>query len=311
MRKKTIENTLFLGNGFSRAIFEMPEWGELFGMSAPNNIRTTIQNYTILYEAFRLSQENEKLAENDIKRTLVSKIKEIIAQKKIKNNILDLSHFGEYLSMHHVHNIITTNYDTGIELILCQLCGYKEVHPKEMEPERIYSIRTYKVFSNACTNHSVKLWKIHGDVERIKSVTLGFDQYCSSLSKLVEYIKGNYKTTQKDKDVGCLVPIDKKCKEQKFDGLSWAELFFRSNVYIVGFGMAFSEIDIWWLLNKRARLMLNIPEITNTITFLNNPAYEDENKKPELFAALQAFKVSSKPIISDNNYISNIFNSIE
>lgn len=28
-----------------------------------------------------------------------------------------------------------------------------------------------------------------------------------------------------------------------------------TDVHIIGFGMDFSEIDIWWLLSKRARLM--------------------------------------------------------
>lgn len=124
--------------------------------------------------------------------------------------------------------IITTNYDKGIELVLCQKCSYEETEPKDLVKEDIYSRRTYKKYINKKTDHQIKLWKIHGDVDRVKSITLGFDQYCGSLSKLSEYIKGNYKS---DKGPTCMVNMIDKCKEQKFDNLSWAELFFNTNIY--------------------------------------------------------------------------------
>ena len=36
---------------------------------------------------------------------------------------------------------------------------------------------------------------------------------------------------------------------------SWVEHIFFSNLYIVGFGLDKSEIDIWWLLAYRASLI--------------------------------------------------------
>ena len=105
--------------------------------------------------------------------------------------------------------------------------------------------------------------------------------------------------------------MKEKCSRNDFDNLSWVELFFRTNLYIIGFGMDFSEIDIWWLLNKRARFMLEIPEINNRITYLFNHDYENEEEKPALFAALKAFEVSWLPIESNADYISNIFSHIQ
>lgn len=218
-----------------------------------------------------------------------------------------MKHFGEYLEQHHVSNIITTNYDNGIEFILCEKCGYVGQMPKGMVAERIYSIRTYKQFMNHKTGHAVKLWKIHGDVDRIKSVTLGFDQYCGSLSKLAEYVKGTYKSSQNVNGAECRMHLKEKCETQTFDHLSWAELFFNTNVYIAGFGMSFSEIDIWWLLNKRARFMLEIPQIANEITYLYDTNYDKEDEKMELFSALRAFRVKCSLIKSDSEYIDNIF----
>lgn len=315
MGRKPVENTLLIGNGFSRSVFrDMPSWGDLF-----EDVSSAIQDYTILYEAFLLEKKRQGLTEEEVKRGLVKKIRAEFSGKSVKDNICDLEYFGCYMIQRHVNNILTTNYDNGIEFILCEFCGYREQTPQNMVPEKIYSIRTYKLFVNDDTGHKVKLWKIHGDVKRLRSVTFGFDQYCGSLSKLSEYVKGTYKSSKKDAKVECAGPMDIKCKEQRFDHLAWAELFFRTNIYIVGFGLNFSEIDIWWLLNKRARLMIDIPQIRNTITYLYNEEFETpaqtsksekvkENKAR--FAALEAFQVAYIPIKSDSSYINNIFESI-
>lgn len=74
--------------------------------------------------------------------------------------------------------------------------------------------------------------------------------------------------------------------------------------------MDFSEIDIWWLLNKRARFKLETPEIQNTIVYLYNKDYENRNNNPDIFAALDVFGVNCKPISSEPNYLDSIFNSI-
>lgn len=95
-----------------------------------------------------------------------------------------------------------------------------------------------------------------------------------------------------------------------FDHISWIELFFRTNVYIVGFGMDFSFLDIWWLLNKRARYMLSVPELKNVITYLYNVRYENEEEKPDIFAALHTFQVVCTPIECGPNYIEHIFEHI-
>jgi len=306
MGMKIMENTLFLGNGFTRSVFQnMPSWGDLF-----EEADSSINNYTILYEAFRLNAGISGKEEDTVKAELIQKIKTTFSDKNIREDICNLENFGQYLFQHRVYNIITTNYDNGIEFILCDTCGYREQTVKGVVPERIYSIRTYKSFINDETGHIVKLWKIHGDLSRIKSITLGFDQYCGSLSKLMSYVKGNYESSQSGSKTFCKIPMKTKCKEQTFDNISWIELFFRTNVYIVGFGMDFSEIDIWWLLNKRARFLLEVPEITNSITYLYNDKYESEEKKPATFAALRAFQVSYGSIQPGKNYINNIFDSI-
>lgn len=306
MATQSIENTLFLGNGFSRTVFKnIPSWSELF-----EGTDSAIKNYTILYEAFRLDEERCGQEEADIKKELVKKIDMEFSSEQVREDIQHLEHFGRRLSEHHINNIITTNYDNGIEFILCEKCGYCEQKQKGVHPESIYSIRTCKAFAQDETGHRVKLWKIHGDLSRIPSIMLGFDQYCGSLSKMTDYVKANKRSGDGGNKVYCKKPMDEKCRTQEFDHISWIELFFRTNVYIVGFGMDFSELDIWWLLNKRARYMLKVPELKNVITYLHNVRYENEEKKPDIFAALRTFQVVCTPIECGPNYIEHIFEHI-
>lgn len=298
-----IENTLFLGNGFPRVIFNsIPSWGDLFKKNDSN-----INNYTFLYEKYVLNY-SDKLQDNIAKNDILKEINTTLSKDNINANIFDINKFGEYLIENNVHNIITTNYDNGIECILCDICLYTKEAVEELRKEEIYNIRTYDKFVNHLMGHEVKLWKIHGDVSRIKSITLGFDQYCGFLSKLSSYIKGEYSSKR---GYECRVPILEKCKTGNFDNLSWAELFFNTNVYIVGFGMDFSEIDVWWLLNKHARSVKAMPIISNKIYYLFNKQYDDKVEKASIFEALKAFNVECRGIRSDENYIRNIFKQIQ
>lgn len=296
-------NTLFIGNGFSRAIFkDMPSWENLF-----DKIESNIKNYTILYEMFLLDKSRGPNKESRVKEQLVEQIKEAFSREKINKDICGLKQFGEFLVQNNVDDIITTNYDKGIEILLCELCGYTPKGRSGIASESIYSIRTHEEFFNEEWNHTVRLWKIHGDLDRIKSVTLGFDQYCGALAKIESYIKGRYEYEFRNKKIKCRIPMVEKCRTNGFDKLSWVELFFNSNVYIVGFGMDFSEIDIWWLVNKRARFKAQVPQINNRISYLYDPKYIGDQT---IIDALKAFDVECKEIKYGNGYINNIFQQI-
>lgn len=312
------ENTLFLGNGFSKTIFsDVPSWGNLY-----KNVKSALDNnYAMLYEKYLLEARSKGQSEEAVKEKLVDTIRKGFSGNNVKKEIDDLNKFGECLNNCRINNIITTNYDYGIETILEKWCGYKRQEVEDLEEEKIYSIRTYKLFEHKGNQHQVRLWKIHGDLDRIKSITLGYDQYCGSLGKLTSYVKGTYTSSNPNAVSKPIKSMEEKCTSQKFDEISWIELFFRTNVYIVGFGLDFSEIDIWWLLNKRARLMCDISNCENKVTYLYNKDYETplKNKgdsettieKKALFEALKAFQVDCLPLDCSLSYVSSIFKAIK
>lgn len=297
-KSNTAKNVLFLGNGFSRSVApQMPAWKDLF-----KDENSSIKNYTILYEKKFINNCN--IEEEFIKKELTGEIeKEIKNAIKGKESVAEW--FDKFLKRNKISDILTTNYDKGIEYIL-QKCGYEIINNNSSE--KLYSIKRCKIFKNKINKHQIKLWKIHGDIDAIKSVTLGYDQYCGSLSKLTSYIKGKYVTSKMSQVNMGNVPIEDKCKNPiKKDNGSWAELFFFNNIYIFGFGMDFSELDIWWLLNKRARIKINNPSfIQNTITYYYQSQF-DSNRE-DIKDALKTFFVESKQI-NDSLlcYMNNIF----
>ena len=181
--------------------------------------------------------------------------------------------------------------------------------------EDIYSIRTYKILRNDDLGHEVRIWEIHGSIDRIKSILLGYDQYCGALAKMKSYFNGEY--TSK-KGVSCNISMKRKCEINKYRYISdrertstdysWIDLFFSTNLYIAGFGLSYDEIDIWWLLNKRARIHKeNKKLIRNKIYYLYSE--RDNERISKISKALTLFQVKMKKI-GDEHFLYNVFNTI-
>ena len=345
-----MENTLLVGNGFSRILVSgMPSWEVLLQDKKTPEPYDPYLNNTLRYEKTVLKQvqsgDGSKNPDSSVKTELAGKL-------RIQDNYNPdyegaLNQFGEQLYCHNVTNILTTNYEDLIESILAKKCGYTEITPADgtilrkqrqngdqaqsdgdqgeagdyiYTAEELYNIRTRKVYSKTYSEgkkHTVTLWKIHGDASRDdgKSIILGFDQYCGQLTKLLEYLKGHYSSDDNTTTQGhpsglryaeCTTPMLKKIENDTYDGISWAELFFTSNVYIAGFGMDYAEIDLWWLINYRARLKhiksLNINnqiKIDNHIKYLYHPIYDNPSHNhlvKSRMEAMERFDVECKPI---------------
>lgn len=130
------------------------------------------------------------------------------------------------------------------------------------------------------------LWYIHGEINYCKSIMLGFDHYCGYIGKIDSYVKGTYRWKGTKK----IEPIKNKIKDYdkfKADNISWVELFFNSDVHIIGFSLDYSEIDIWWILTKRAR-MIQDKELEGKI---NNNIYFYGKVDSEKKAYLESFEV--------------------
>lgn len=301
--------TLFLGNGFSMAIYkDIPSWDKLL-----SSIDSDIKNYPIRYE---IGLHNDKIDESKYKEQLSKELPEL----KIIDNVEKLDsiiNFGVELKKNNINNILTTNFDDGIAYVLMEKCGYSESYKDNSE--KTYSIHRYTEYVNNSTKHTVKIWKIHGDVKSYDTMQLGLNQYGGFLSIIRDYVKGKYKFTEK-KEVKICPSIEDKLKNesQTQSRISWIDLFFFTDVYIAGFGMSYSEIDIWWLLTRRARIEFSSKKINNKIIYIisrrnNNDNSVKDNKDDDdksVVCALESLGVKSKKVIRTDDFLKNTFDVI-
>lgn len=265
-----MENTVLYGNGINRLNEENPSWGKL--LDGIKGIRTFDNGdlpYTMIYERILMEKPRGKAQSifNDETR-----IKEMVA--KVLSKTQNHEHYIKLFEL-KCSNYLTTNYDYAFKNTFDQINKYSFI---EESTEDIYSIRrAIRINENEETQKTI--WHIHGELNRPKSIMLGLDHYCGSIGKIDNYIKGKYEYQRNGKIIR-LKSIKEKLLENDFDGVSWIELFFTTNVHIIGFGIDYSELDLWWILTKRARMMRD-PDLKRLIKnriVVHVPNF-DEHKK--------------------------------
>lgn len=248
-----MNNTLLFGNGLNQLTNSGPSWNYLLERLKGNNtFKHDKLTNTLIYERIFLEREKPSLEKETIIKEEVASMMEEISESEYYQKIINLG----------FKNYITTNYDYAFRKTLSQ-----EVLNENTE--KVYSIRRNLDFNN------LKVWHIHGEINNPKSIQLGLDHYAGYISKIDSYIKGNYEY-QKDSETKKVDSIVEKLQKNKYDNVSWIELFFNTNIHILGLGLDYSEIDLWWILNKRARLMID-NNINNRIIFYTNKI--DEQKR--------------------------------
>lgn len=302
--------TLFIGNGINR-IKEFNKRNE-FDFSWKkviddlkdefNKTDYPIEDipFPIVYEEIFL-----KTANKDQNTDIENKIRE-----RLKTNLSNIRRnpLHDRIMSHNFENIITSNYDYGF------FDGFKEkpdlkaypdwesnsffVEKKEKEKpiwnidyntivygniglEDKYRFRTYYEYERK------KFWHVHGEIGNLKTIVLGHEMYSNVISNMEQYFRKGLKEKN---------PFE--FKEIKY---GWLDLLFISNVSIVGLSLEFNEIDLWYALNIRARMIkrLNINP-PNRIVYYDligeydlgkDKTTEDVAKKDSFIEVLKSHKI--------------------
>jgi hypothetical protein len=130
---------------------------------------------------------------------------------------------------------LTTNYDHCLE----QACG------ESFAPANLAGETTYSVFRRARSKNR-SIWHIHGDLGGPRTMMLGMHHYCGYLQKLRAYL-----TTKAEKSPFVFGDHSQPIESGRH---SWADLFLRDDVHIVGLGLSYAEVGLWWLLGYKFRL---------------------------------------------------------
>lgn len=152
--------------------------------------------------------------------------------------------------------ILTTNYTYEIENALCpgfysfsndRKCKYLNTTNKKPEKKADKKEDSRKIPKNMSEYYHFKhssgddkyIWHIHGEARKKSSLVLTTDEY----GRLVRDIL-NVNNANKNKYAS--FPENIRIN-------TWIDYFMIADIYVLGFGLNFSEIDIWWLLNRRIR----------------------------------------------------------
>jgi hypothetical protein len=278
-----MNHSIFFGNGLNLINEDTPDWQDLLNdidmVSANKKHLPYSMIYELLYQAEKIKTCDESIDHEFI-------IKERIA-KKLKDQRSNFAY--KKIKSFNVKNFITTNYDYAF-------CNELESLAQEDKSEDLYSIRRHKRYDDG-----TKLWFIHGEISKPKSIMLGLDHYCGSIGKIDSYLKGSYALSKNGESNQKVEKMNLKIENSKFDELSWIELFFNTHLHIIGFGLDYVESDIWWLLNKRARYT-KCNTIKNKIFYYaidDDKMIESDREKHELLKALNV-EVQAVPLLNSN-----------
>lgn len=279
-------NTILFGNGFN-LLNGTTSWDKLVHGINDSNDKAIIPN-TLQYEAkiMQLPDKKPESFSKDSELSLKNDIAAEMSEYKSNDAYLNLA------SLDSVDHYITTNYDNVMEDTLKSI-GYTT--KDWVRRESTYSLRRKIVMANK--GREKYLWHCHGEIVSPKTIMLGLDQYCGSVGRISEFLSGTYKFKEGKDDV--TVPRMSDRLDGEFGPTySWIDLFFKSNVYIVGFSLLYEEIDIWWVLARRMRLVKQGKKVDNRIMFFGKV---DKGKK-ELFNSIgvDVYEPKTNPV--PNNY---------
>jgi hypothetical protein len=240
-----MENTLFFGNGINRLNPENISWTDLLTVIKESRVfeDNSLPN-TMIYERIILEKPNNHpdiLYDEFEVKTKIADLMSSIKPSQLYNDLYNLN----------AENYLTTNYDYAF---IDSIRDLDEVNLPihEYSSEDVYSLRRLKRISNT-REQKKHFWQIHGEIRKPATIMLGLDHYCGTIGKIDNYLKGGYRYTENKETITEKSLVD-KFKTNDFSGSSWIELFFISNIHILGFSLDYAEIDLWRIINKRARL---------------------------------------------------------
>ena len=163
--------------------------------------------------------------------------------------------------------VLTTNYSYEIE---AALLGKETLLPKDISKlmnfhevdnaQKQFLINTFNQVGD------VPVWHIHGEARKPGRMILGHYYYGKLLRRCVARLDGtkeiveDKKTAYHGKEKEFARNIKAK-RPQKIG--SWIDAFVLGDVHILGFGMDFSEADLWWLIEYKR----NHPDFCGKTTF--------------------------------------------
>ncbi len=262
-------SVLLLGNGINLQEKLTQNWNKLLRDIAKDYhfVPEKSLSMTLGYEMLenRIMKKDPALKDTEIHRRIADMVEtDAIKKKKDWTGTIHAR-----LTALPVETILTTNYDYAIERSLDP--SFRKAYNTR---ETTYSLHRYQQSGGKTVYH------IHGECGYPKSICLGYEQYAGTLQRIRDGIVRNTATDKAAKEQGySFILADIMEGRTPRPPYSWYFSFFLEDVYILGLALDVSEMDLWWLLSYRSKLIAaNRLQIKNKITFLDISLPEDHKK---------------------------------
>ena len=232
------KKALFVGNDINNAVPGY-SWSDLLDeliryVNAEAEIKRMSSHFPLFYEQIWAHSHQVR---NGPSRTELE-IKEFIANR-IKG--LRSNEIHDALMELDCAEILTTNYDFCLERVRTE-------KPAELENEARVTERRYSRFRRYRVGGS-RIWHLHGDAFHPASIALGYEHYSGYLQNLRNYVTEGASFRNHHFD-----PLLQRLKRKgALETFSWLDVFFSHDVHMLGFGLDYSEIHLWWWLTFLSR----------------------------------------------------------
>lgn len=297
------QNTLLVGNGLNRASNPEVSWDNLLKDLCPSCLRIEPDAEggkipaPIQFEMIgaNLTEGQQRRLGGDAYSALKRQVKDGLEASEIKCRSLH-----KRIRSLALNSIITTNYDSTLEKAFSD---DSETYRRDWPGGSKY------LFGDSCIRGGVRFFHAHGLLENASSICIGYEHYIGYVQKM----RSHFLNKPDEKHSSSTEKIDEIVLSGESEEAYWPNLFFSSNIYVIGLGLDFSEIDLWWLLTLRASYFKTtsreIKGRMNSIVYFDVMEYDKQKEQKRdvqnrakgtaKAIALSGLQVEYRPIAAD------------
>lgn len=234
----TYPKVLLLGNGLNLA-FGGTSWS---GLIEKINVRDDIDLQRLRDKNIPFPMQAILVSNNNLKKAMIEQRDSFWGelgtkeQKEILQQLLKMG-FSDILTTNYSYELEAASID-ATKISKSRLEKMAESTHGRVEPQ--YLLHSYnRADFNGTPN---RVWHIHGESRKPNSMILGHYWYANQLAKM---------KAESDKSKNDYLKYQMEGSSKAID--SWIDAFILGDVYILGFGFDLSEIDLWWMLNRKLR----------------------------------------------------------
>jgi hypothetical protein len=288
------ETVLLLGNGVNRLSGGV-SWDDLINelLALSPGVQKGEKSFPLLYEEIFARYKGQTNFPDRVQREDTNLLEKIAVWTTSNIPVNPLND----LIWKNYRTVLTTNYDYALEN------GKRWKNGGSRETR--YSL--YRRYSAAPGELPKTVWHIHGEAEFPQTICLSYEHYASSLYSMRAFLVAGKKgaKTAVENIYSHVEHLHTNGGAMNYH--TWMDYFFCADIDIADLNLGESEIDLWWLLAFRARLLKNAKyPITNRIRYFDNMDDAKNRDRRELLEAL-GVTVISKNESSWEMFYSNIF----